>query len=331
MRKVRKKVNNKKGKVWERPFVYLSITCIVIIVAIYAYRLFHYHYEFNHIEPAAKFIDIISNKKNIVYHGDGLYKEDDGYYYYGKDVNNYLTYEGLLWRIIAIDDKYIKLITDENLTNLVWGNNNTYNDSIINKWLNKDGFMNSIINSDKVLDTSWCNKAINLNKYECIETTNGKVGLITTQEYLKAGGDKSYLNNKSYFWTINTSNDNKAYYIHSEGGINNDIGNDTSLYSYGIRPVINIASSSDYISGDGSLNKPYVIANTMITTLKTAPVGSYIKYNDYQFRVSMQGDDYTKLIYDGYLKNNNEAIKVTYDNINSYIKNNFMKEFNEAD
>ena len=331
MKKVKRKTNKKK-KLWEIIFMYASIASIFIIISIYAYRTIYYYKQFNRVPETAKFVDVLTNKKNIVYFNDGLYKEEDNnYFYYGKNVNNYLMYEGLLWRIIGIDKTGIKLISDENLTNLVWGNKTDFASSVIYNWLNKNDYLKNIRDNEKTLNNDWCNSSIDVTKYECKDNTSAKIGLISTDDFIKAGSDKSYLNNGTYYWTINTDKDKLAYYVHTEGGINNQVGEGDLLYSYGVRPVIYIDKNLDYIDGDGSINNPYIVTNSMITSLKTSFIGSYISYNKYNFRVLEQGEEYTKLILDGYLTNdNNEPVKVTYDKVKNSLDT-FIKKFNSDD
>ena len=66
----------------------------------------------------------------IVTSGDGLYDNGDGKYIYkGDDPNNYLEFEGNIWRILRFDATGIKIITDEgiDLTNYNGVNpNNNY-------------------------------------------------------------------------------------------------------------------------------------------------------------------------------------------------------------
>ena len=329
--KKEKKVKEKvKAKLWEKIFVIESIVIIFAIIGIYAYRTIHYYRKMNYIEPDSKLIDVITNQMNVVYSGDGLYKNDDNYYYKGIDVNNYLMYSGRLWRIIGVDSQGIKIITEDNQTSIVWGNNTNYEKSNIMKWLNQDVFIKSILDENTIADSKWCNSSVDINKYECTELFDSKIGLLTTNEYLLAGGVKSYLNNKTYFWTLNTSSDNKAYYIHNEGGINNDVGNNGLLYSYGVRPVVYLKADMSYISGDGTIDKPYITSNNNQINIHNHSVGTYVMYRGYKFRIMGVFDNYTKLIMDGYIMDDkNEPVKVTYNKINEYLNNTFLNSFNK--
>lgn len=318
-----------KLKLWEKIFIITNIVIILLIISIYAYRTVRYYKKLNYVESNPNLLEKITS--NITYKGDGLYKkDDDNFYYSGKEVNNYLYYSGRLWRIIGIDKTGIKLITEDNQTVLVWGNNTNFENSIINNWLNKDVFINTISNKEKLVSASWCNTGVDINNYNCNNTKEYLVGLITTEEYLKAGGINSYLNNNSYYWTLNTSNDNKVYYIHSGGGINNDLGNNESLYSYGVRPVIYLNSNVEFLSGDGTKENPYIIEENNNVKLNEHNIGEYVKYSNYTFRILEKNDNYIKLMMDELILDDDESkLKISYDNIEKYLNNEFINKLDK--
>ena len=325
-----KKRIKKRTKSWEKIFVTISIIAIIVIIGIYAYRTIYYYKKTNYTSPDAKLLEIITNQMDVVYSGDGLYKDKDtnNYYYHGKNTNNYLLYNGLLWRIINANDEGIKIITDSSLTSLVWGTNQNYDKSNIYKWLNEDVFIKNI--SNNTVTGNWCNTPIDLNNYKCNPDVSAKVGLITTEEYLKAGGVNSYLNNNTYFWTINESDDQKAYYVHSEGGINNEVSSGFNFYSYGVRPVIYLNKDISYISGEGTKEEPYITTNNQEIEINNHPIGTYVSYQGYNWRVMEIFDNYTKLILDGYLTNDDkEPIKLSYNKVNTYLNDKFLSKLNK--
>ena len=320
----------KKSKKWENIFVIMSILIIFVIIGIYAYRTYYYYKKTNYTPPDAKLLDIVTNQMNVVYSGDGLYKnkKTNEFYYYGKDVKNYVLYNGLLWRIISANTNGIKVITDESLTSIVWGSDVSYEKSTIYKWLNNDTFINTL--PSDIPDSKWCNAEVDINKYECSVEISAKVGLITTKEYLTAGGNNSYLNNKNYFWTLNESNDLKAYYVHSEGGINNEVSSGSNYYSYGVRPVLTLNKDIPFLGGTGTKDDPYITMRNQEIALKDHPVGTYVSYKDYIWKVMEITKDYTKVIMDGYLENDNkEKIKLSYSKVNSYLNDTFLSKLNK--
>ena len=325
-----KKRIKKRTKLWEKIFVIASIIVIIVIIGIYAYRTIYYYKKTNITPEGAKLIDIVANQMNVVYSGDGLYKDKDTneFYYYGKNVDNYLLYNGLLWRIISSNDNGLKIITDDSITSLVWGKEASYEKSSIYKWLNEDVFQNIL--PDDIPSSNWCNNAIDINSYSCSTFVSAKIGLITTKEYLLSGGINSYLNNNTYFWTLNESTDLKAYYVHSEGGINNEVSSGSNYYSYGVRPVINLSKDTPYLSGTGTQNDPYTTEDNQEIALNDHSIGTYVRYQGYTWKVSEITDTYTKLILDGYLMDENkEKVKLSYNKVNSYLNDTFLTKLNK--
>ena len=117
--------------------IFANIIILLGIIFFYTYRLVHfYRIEHPKIEKSLTLNEIITLKKNIVTFGSGLYKVKDGYIYKGNDINNYLEYSGYLFRVLSIDkDGNIKVITDDSLTNLAWGLEDSYENSYVKSWL----------------------------------------------------------------------------------------------------------------------------------------------------------------------------------------------------
>ena len=59
----------------------------------------YYRIENPKIEDVKTLVELVTLGKNLTDNGDGLYHENDIYYYKGKNVNNYLKYSGRLFRI----------------------------------------------------------------------------------------------------------------------------------------------------------------------------------------------------------------------------------------
>ena len=319
-----KKKEKKEFKLWEKIFIYGNMVVIGIIMGIYIYRGIYYYKELNTVSSDGRLISQLVSENNIVYQGDGLYQEGDLYYYKGKNVNNYVYYSGRVWRIISISLDKIKMITDENQSIMVWGYKSNYEESYINKWLNEDKFIKSINDDGKMVSASWCNKSIDNDKYTCDSTVDSSVGLIEVSEYLKAMGKDSYLNNGTYFWTINYTDDNKVYYINKEGNVNNISYSNQDYYSYGVRPVININDDVKYLSGNGSKNDPYMLDSNG-NTIKESSVGNYIRYNNYLWRV-MEISDNVKLVLDDTVSDK----KMEYSKVDNYLNQDFIKNFDKS-
>ena len=324
MKKNKKNIEKKPMKDWEKKFIFFNILTIFIICSIYSYKLIHY-YRLEHKQSFLTTNNLYETLKNkpITYNNSGLHKIDNNYYYKGKVTDNYLYYSARLWRIISFNDNGIKLITEDTQTSMVWSTENNYKDSYIYNWLNITDkehsgiFINSLNNyKNYLIKHSWCTDIVTKDNQTCNDTLNNYVGLISIEEYLKAGGIESYLNNNNYFWTINAS-ENNIWYIFDKGGINDETNDDTGYHSYGVRPSIVLDINTPLYKGDGTKDNPYIIENDNSVILNHKSIGSYIKYNDNLFRIIEKNDDYIKLTLAYHL----EDSKVNYNNINQYLNN----------
>ena len=324
MKKNKKNREKKPMKDWEKKFIFFNILTIFIICSIYSYKLIHY-YRLEHKQSFLTTNNLYETLKNkpITYNNSGLYKIDNNYYYKGKVTDNYLYYSARLWRIISFNDNGIKLITEDTQTSMVWSTENNYKNSYIYNWLNITDkehsgiFLNSLNNyKNYLIKHSWCTDIVTKDNQTCNDTLNDYVGLISIEEYLKAGGIESYLNNNNYFWTINAS-ENNVWYIFDKGGINDETNDDTGYHSYGVRPSIVLDINTPLYKGNGTKDNPYIIENENSVILNHKSIGSYIKYNDNLFRIIEKNNDYIKLTLAYHL----EDSKVNYNNINQYLNN----------
>ena len=188
------------------------------------------------------------NNQNVVTTGDGLYKEEytpsselssiyqsnlsngnlTTYYYKGTNVNNYVSFAGLTWRVIRInEDGSIRLILNDGIDS---NTKYTFNPDSLNEYAYMyysnsdvangiksvvDSFYSSNLSSyaNYIEETTFCEEAkvkfdssytagsaemVTKEEYtpsfDCKTDGNGKgilrlnIGLITIDEYLKSGG-----------------------------------------------------------------------------------------------------------------------------------------------
>ena len=323
-KKKRKKENNNKRKMYlgEKIFFFINLFIIFGIIGFYAYRTIYY-YKISHvINEEITLHDQILSFGSVVYQNDGLYEKDGVYYFKGMDVNNYLFYSGRMFRIIEVN-KGIKAIEEDTTTNLVWGVDTDYKESIIYSWL-EDKYVNSLKDYEVYLKkNNWCNEAIDIENYECKEEIKDYVGLLNVEEYLRAGGKNSFLNNNTFFWTVNQDLDHKALYINNEGTINNLNAKDENYFSYGVRGVVTFRDDLLLVTGDGTKENPYIIEDEAGVLVKDKPVGSYVNYSDEIFRIIDIDDDGVSLILDGVLEESR-----TYNDALNYLNNEYIKKFN---
>ena len=228
-----------------------------------------------------------------------------------------------MYRIIEIN-KGIRLIDDETSTNLIWGIENNYQESLIAKYLEE--YQKSLKDYEIYLTkTTFCNEQVDVSNYNCQKTLENYVGLLSTKEYLAAGGANSYLNNETYFWTVNYGEDS-AYFVNDEGSINNVTHKNENYYSYGVRAVITLKEDLIYISGSGRVDDPYIIEENKGALLKDNSVGTYVDYRENNYRIMEISDDGVLLMMDGLLED-----KVSYRNAYKYLNDTFLKTLNKED
>lgn len=235
--------------------------------------------------------DAIKESKQDEY-GNGIYEMNGEYVYRGDDVNNYVTFNNQTWRIIKIDtDNTIELVyyQDKNNTRYIWDAD--YNSEIGRNYGITTDYLHSDIRKSLVefYETNFTNesKAHIVSKNMCIGKKalddeesaekecsvvkeNEKVGLLRVSDYPKASLDEGCLrydyaecSNRNYFsisgistWLLTTVADN-TYQAYLMNGSN--ITAARASKSNKINPVIYLDSDVGIISGDGSVDNPYVI------------------------------------------------------------------------
>jgi len=235
-------------------------------------------------------------KKDIVTTGNGLYQDPvdtKRYIYRGTAVNNYISYSGLLWRIIGIEaDGTVKLMYPADTNTVEWDINakDDWEGSSINNYLNNI-FLSSLTDTSKLnrkiwrtgriydigtdVNTSILELLFQENTTEYVGTTSdeGYIGLLSASDYVRASLDSECHNNvlnstncESWLsihksWLINPSGNlaeeddsQVAYYFD-----NNKLSTKVVTEKYNITPVIFLNRTSVIVSGNGSLNNPFIL------------------------------------------------------------------------
>ena len=244
-----------------------------------------------------------ASNSNIVTTGDGLYSKTTNtgttYYYKGAVENNYVKFADKVFRIVRInEDGTIRLITQDSVASQKFNSTNIPYDKMyytnseiktaVENWYKTnitdkdfDGKVTSgnyFCEQAKVVwSTSYtagnatvATKDNYTPSFDCTIDGNGKgvvrgkVGLITIDEVLFAGGvignsSNFYLKNGNAYWMMSPagfSNNNVAlaWYVSSVGNTNFNYVNIT----YGVRPVLNL-SADTLVSGSGTSSDPYIV------------------------------------------------------------------------
>ncbi len=229
----------------------------------------------------------------------GLIEESEQYgnvyYFHGNVTNNYVSFAGLLWRIVKInEDKSVKLIlnkTTEELIKMKEESNEEdtkFPNSLVSNHL--ESFYNTYLmnQDDKILSTNYCfDDSIMTDENNRIEylsnvrifdekfptnacggtTFSKKIALLTADEVNYAGGTTE--ENKEYYlyldslqaswWTLTPNKkENQAYsyiVVLNNGALGRDVKETTGLF---VRPVITLVKKTE-VTGTGTMEDPYVV------------------------------------------------------------------------
>lgn len=220
--------------------------------------------------------------------GEGLYNINGTYIFRGEKLNNYISFAGLTWRILRINnDGTIRIIETTDRAPVVWDDRynsekqsdtgiNDYRLSRIKESIDELYKSEEFSKNDKayIVNQNLCvgrrneESQINDGSIECSDIIeNQPFGLLQPNEFVLASMDSSckapsnpecknynYLTyfNRS-FWTLtgDSSSTHRVFKASDTVYTTNANGNAQ------IRLVVNINSNVNYISGDGTKEKPY--------------------------------------------------------------------------
>ena len=240
---------------------------------------------------STKIIDehLVANNEDKPYEA-GLYQVDNEYIFKGKNVNNYVSFGGLVWRIIKIDENgNLRLIKNsserskkqwDNKYNVELGKSygiNDYENSLLVETLN-DSY-NDVSDKNKVhiIPHEVCvgkrekNNTTLSYDVDCAEKVAGQyMSVVNTLDFPMASLDENctevgagacinynYLNRViSSSWTSIGNADNTYEVFNISGGYSNVLPAKNNLnYSW----VIYISGQEPFKSGTGTEEDPYVI------------------------------------------------------------------------
>lgn len=126
----------------EKIFVIISIIFLLGSIILYGSRFTYYYLKSkNKTKNTTDLYELVKNSE--IKYGDGLYNNGNEYVYKGVNVNNYVIYSNILWRIIKIEDNKISLVMDKPITNIY------YKD--IDNFINNFKIDKSLLNEIKIL------------------------------------------------------------------------------------------------------------------------------------------------------------------------------------
>lgn len=308
-------------------FNFLSLTLIIIIGIYFGGRSFYYYSKQNmSIKADSKTLNgLIVSKNSIVSSGDGLYRDSDGYYFKGDITNNYVSFGNRMFRVIRINnDNTIKLVSEDLVASFMWGEDSIYEFSNLKYWLTSNGdtysgvYYNSLPNPNKFLEkTSYREDILDEGKISNSKKSySDYVTTLSVYDFVAAGGKNGYLRNNKIFYLLGLTKDKENLYVDEDGSVKSCESTD----GYGIRAVITLKSNLKVKSGDGSVDRPFVVEQGNDVNY----VDSYVRLgNDYYKVFQESNGGLLKMYKYGYATMNGQEIVLNYSKSTS--------QFNLAD
>lgn len=212
--------------------------------------------------------------KRILYYNkitkdkDGLYKDNDTYYFKGTNVNNYIQIFDRLYRIISFTDDNVKIISNKNEAVFYLGDNN------INLWLNKNEdtrtgiYYDSISNKEKYLEKIDNNNYFTILDVDSYNNSKNKGSFIDN-------GESSFIDN-----------DGQTFIKSDDGKVEDKATFNTSS---GIRVIMKLKSNIVVKNGSGTYNNPYVIE------INNNYINKYVQLGEDMYQVFSDSEGILKL------------------------------------
>ncbi len=240
----------------------------------------------------------ITKNNRVVQDGIGLHQDNDGYYFKGMVLNNYVVFANRLFRVIRINiDGSVKMISENIASEFMWGESSSYQNSNLDYWLdyNKNILGSGVyydtlpLVSDNLIKTAYYEdvfdgKKVNRGKTEM----SSYVTTLSVSDYSLANGKNSYLNTGVYFWIIGKNSNGDNYYVNDNG----ELLTGNYYESYGVRPVITVKADTLIICGDGTKDNPYVIGSQDNSNL----VDAYVMIDGRVFKIFYDKNNILKLV-----------------------------------
>lgn len=303
-----KKRRLKKGKLACFLFIIFSFSLLIFCLIFYGIRLVKYYKVYNPTGEDSEKVSLLSagiiNNNPTVTTGDGLYSTNGTYMFKGEEVNNYVLFSNQLFRVLKINnDNSVDLILDAPINNLMWNKSITdYVNSDVHKYIN-DVFLNSLDKSYLKKVSICTDKVNNISKVTC-ENKNEEyyVKLLNIIDYLNSRNKskKTFVNHEKEALWLSDRSSSKPWYVDG-----NQISTYDSSETYFIRPVITLKADTTLVSGDGTINNPYIVEEAK----KELTIGSYVKLGTDNYIIYEENKDDVKMVLDGYYNNGKTSYK----------------------
>ncbi len=324
-----KKKSKKSLKKMSRIELIFNIVSLIFLVGFstfYLSRAIIYKNKFTpETDNGKKALSLVNNliKNEVVTSGEGLYQDGNKYIYKGEEVNNYVIYSNMLFRIIKINsDRSIEVISEDPINYLKISEEiKNFKDSDINRYLN-DYYYNQIDNKKLIKSTICLDTIKDINEITCNDKYYANVKLLNISDYLNSKiNNKSFLIKDGNTWLYNTSEE-KAWLMN-----NSNLSLDDPDNLYAIRPVLTLTNVVSYTSGDGTKEKPYFIeTNSML--------GKYVKLGEDMWQIYETNENNLSLVLNSLVDNGNTKYQFNIKNsmfnledtgIGKYLNTNYFE------
>lgn len=239
--------------------------------------LFSGSWQRNTDNAMSSFIDLVLKQNPLTASGSGLYEEAGFYYFRGGTVNNYVTINSDVWRIISIDkiNRTVKLIRDNYAYNSFWDNGTNIQ------------FVGSADSTGTVIPSNALNQlnnyyssntsSINVNSFnkKILENASWNVGSIDEDHY---DLDKLMMKEKDKKIVSNIGLITVSDYVNAsiDNACNDDFRNSCKLDNY----LYNLMASSVTWGGSWTINnngsdKIWYIGTDGVLGTKAPNAGTY--------------------------------------------------------
>lgn len=244
---------------------------------------------------------------------------DKDNYYKGTPTNNYVSFNGQLFRAVGLDkDGNTKIVATEDISNVDY--NSVYD------WLNT--YYDSLDKDSKkyvVTNYNFCSDSVSSKKVDTIKNCDsykntGNAGLLSINEYnISTKEGESYLYTQTINWTANEKSSSKAWTTRNQFFDHDGKYYDYNKnYNFNVRPVLVIKKKTLVKSGSGTASNPFVIGNFKSvkpgSSVNKMRAGEYILYRNLLYRVSSVTDKDVKVI-------SNSSYQLTTNDVQDTVYN----------
>lgn len=272
--------------------------------------------SFNNETIKTRKVNVIQTLNNIVKKAT-----DKTNIYKGYNDDNYIKLDGILFKIIGInDDDTVKIATSESIS--------FSNYEGVDSWLN-DYFYNKLSDDTKkyIINSKWCNEKISdpsVYKQCKSYSKNKPIGLLSVAD-INNSKDLNGINNINIVQPILTTNTNSK---------NKAIEYDGTKYlekskkeMFTLKISINLKKDIVISKGNGYSGNPYIIKGTKKslkagTEIANAKTGEYVNYSGYTWRIiSKEDDNTTKIILNSVLNSDDSNYYTKFSDENKIAYN----------